>query len=498
MALERNPHANGKPLILRAETACSSHLRTDRRASPQAWFAFANRYTRPMNVHRALLAGLGLLLLAAPVAARDWHVRTDGNDSADGTSATPLASLRRALQLAAPGDVVRVHGGTYFETAPIDANAAATAGMPIVVEPADGSRPVFDASGMAADSNFVRIGGSHYVFRGLEFRNARRTTFSVWGGQDITIEDCWIHHGVRGALYPGNGAVRIRFVGNRVWRNVQVNNPPVEGSGWPSAVNLSDDGDVVAGNRVFENFGEGIGVYGRQHAVRDNVVHDNWSVDIYVSNAELSAIERNTLLSVGTAEFLRFGAAAIGINLANESASDPIRLDAIRVANNLIGGPRRRCLGQWNGYSGVPMHAVEIRANTLACAASDVAWHADAGDHGGSMFAGNLVWQRNPARPVASVAGSTGIGYDHNLWFGGDALPAAVQGAGDVYADPQFANADALDAEGFQPIASSPAVDAAVPASIADDLFGLPRPFGAAPDLGAIEHRPLLLRDGFE
>lgn len=451
-----------------------------------------------MIEHRAHFAGLCLLLFAAPALARDWHVRTDGNDSGDGTPTAPLASLRAALDRADPGDVVRVHAGTYFETAPIDANAAGTSGMPIVVEPADGSRPVFDAIGMAPDSNFVRVGGSHYIFRGLKFRNARRTTFSVWGGQDITIEDCWVHHSVRGALYPGNGAVRIRFLDNRVWRNVQVNNPPVEGGGWPSAVNLSDDGDVVTGNRIFENFGEGIGLYGRHHAVRDNQVRDNWSIDIYVSNATDSTVERNTLLALGTPEFLRFGAAAIGINLANESASDPIQLDAIRIANNLIGGPRRRCLGQWNGYSGVPMHAVEIRANTLACAASDVAWHADAGDHGGSVFAGNLVWQRNPVQPVASVSGSSGISYDHNLWFGGNALPAAVQGAGDLLADPQLANADALDAEGFLPIASSPAVDAAVPASIAEDLHALPRPFGPAPDLGAIEYRPPLLRDGFE
>lgn len=451
-----------------------------------------------MIEYRARLPCLCLLLLAAPVPARDWHVRTDGSDAGDGTTAAPLASLYEALQRADRGDVVRVHGGTYFETRPIGADAAATAGMPIVVEPADGSRPVFDASGMAPDSNFVRVGGSHYVFRGLEFSNARRTTFSVWGGQDITIEDCWIHHSVRGALYPGNGAARIRFVGNRVWRNVQINKLPVTGGGWPSAVNLSDDGDVVTGNQVFENFGEGIGLYGRHHAVRDNHVRDNWSVDIYVSNAADSVVERNTLISRNIVEFHRDGAPAIGISLANESATDPIQLDAVRIANNLIGGPRRRCLSQWNGYSGVPMHAVEIRANTLACAASDVAWHADAGDHGGSVFAGNLVWQRNPARPVASVGGSTGISYDHNLWFGGDALPAAVQGAGDVLADPQLANADALDAEGFIAVATSPAIDAAVPASIGEDLFALPRPYGAAPDLGAIEFRPPLLRDGFE
>jgi hypothetical protein len=451
-----------------------------------------------MNAYRALLAGLCLLLCAAPVLARDWHVRSDGSDSGDGTLAAPLASLREALDRADPGDVVRVHGGTYVETAPIDANVAATAGMPILIVPADGSRPVFDASGMPPDSNFVRVGGSHYVFRGLEFRNARRTTFSVWNGQDITIEDCWIHHGVRGALYAGGTAARVRFLGNRVWRNVQVNNPPSPDIGWPSAVNASDEGDLIAGNTVFENFGEGLGVYGHGHVVRDNAVRDNWSVEIYINNAEHSVVERNTMIARDVAEFRRDGAPAVGISLANEDADDPIRLDAIRVANNLIGGPRRRCLSQWNGYSGAPMHAVEIRANTLACTAADVAFHLDPGDHGGSVFAGNLVWQRNPAKAIAGVGGASGVGYDHNLWFGGNALPAAVQGAGDVLAHPQLANADALDDDGFMPLAGSPAVDAAAPASIAEDLYALPRPFGAAPDLGAIEHRPPLLRDGFE
>lgn len=452
---------------------------------------------------RLLALPLLYLTLIAPAITRDWHVRTDGNDNGDGgiddgTLAAPLASLRRALQLAAPGDVVRVHGGTYFETANINASKSASAGSPIEVRAHDAARPLLDGSLMPADTSFVTVSGRHYRFRGLEFRNARRATFSVWGGQDVSIEDCWIHHSMRGALYPGNGALRIRFIGNHVWRNVQVNNPPVEGSGWPSAVNLSDDGDLVTGNAVYENFGEGLGVYGTNHQVRDNLVHDNYSVDIYVNNAALSSIERNTLIARGQPEFLRLGAPALGISLANESASDPVRLDVIRIANNLIGGPRRRCLSQWNGYSDAPMQAVEIRANTLACNATDVAWHLDPGDHSGSVFAGNLVWQRNPARPAASVSGSTGISYDHNLWFGGNALPAAVLGIGDVSSDPQLRDADATDASGFEIDAASPARDAAVVASIDQDLFALPRPFGAAPDLGAIEYRPPLLVDGFE
>ncbi len=436
---------------------------------------------------------------AAAVEARDWHVRTDGNDSGDGSVSAPLASLRRALQLAQPGDVVQIHAGSYFETAGASASRLASAGAEIVVQGYAGARPVLDASLMPEDTNFITVGGSHYVFRGLELRNARRTTFSVWGGQDIRIEDCWIHHGWRGALYPGNGAASIQFLGNRVWRNVQINNPVAASGGWPSAVNLAGEGHLAAGNWIHENFGEGIGVYGRNHAVRDNRVHDNYSVDIYVNNVESSVVERNALIATGVPEFWRLGAPAVAISLANESAEDPIRLDLVRIVNNVVGGPRRRCLSQWNGYSGAPMNRVTVRGNTFACSAADVAWHLDPGTHTGSVFAGNLVWQRNPTQAVVRVSGSNGVAYDHNAWFGGNAMPAAaVQGPGDVLADPQLLAPDSGGVAGFAPGATSPLVDAAVAASIDEDHYALPRPWGSAPDLGAIEYRGPLLIDGFE
>lgn len=436
--------------------------------------------------------------LAAPAGARDWHVRTDGNDGNDGSLGAPLASLRRALQLAQPGDHVRIHAGTYFETQGSSASQLASAAAPIVVQGHDGARPVLDGSLMPAETSFITVGGSHYVFRGLELRNAQRTTFSVWGGQDLLIEDCWIHHGWRGALYPGNGAARIRFVGNRVWRNVQINNPVASSGGWPSAVNLAGEGHVAGGNWVHENYGEGIGVYGRNHAVHDNHVHDNYSVDIYVNNVANSVVERNALIATGVAEFWRMGAPAVAISLANESASDPIRLDQVRIANNVIGGPRRRCLSQWNGYSGAPMQAVEIRANTIVCSAADVAIHLDPGSHSGSTFAGNLVWQRELTRAVVRVDGSGGVSYDHNAWFGGNALPAAVQGPGDVLVAPQLLAPDSGSVGGLAPAASSPLVDTAAAGSIGEDHYALARPWGNAPDLGAIEYRAPLLADGFE
>ena len=43
------------------------------------------------------------------------HVSVSGNDTADGSEATPLRTIDRAAELAWPGDTVRVHAGTYRE-----------------------------------------------------------------------------------------------------------------------------------------------------------------------------------------------------------------------------------------------------------------------------------------------------------------------------------------------------------------------------------------------
>lgn len=46
---------------------------------------------------------------------RTWVVKTTGNDSAAGTESAPLRTIARGLSRAQPGDMVKVHGGTYHE-----------------------------------------------------------------------------------------------------------------------------------------------------------------------------------------------------------------------------------------------------------------------------------------------------------------------------------------------------------------------------------------------
>ena len=57
---------------------------------------------------------LGLCLIlawASSAPAADWHVSPDGDDGADGSQATPLASLAEAVQRASAGDRILLERG---------------------------------------------------------------------------------------------------------------------------------------------------------------------------------------------------------------------------------------------------------------------------------------------------------------------------------------------------------------------------------------------------
>lgn len=56
-----------------------------------------------------------LLVSAATISAREYHISVSGNDKNDGSAARPFRTINSAAQLAQPGDVITVHAGTYRE-----------------------------------------------------------------------------------------------------------------------------------------------------------------------------------------------------------------------------------------------------------------------------------------------------------------------------------------------------------------------------------------------
>jgi hypothetical protein len=64
---------------------------------------------------RCFVKSFLLLLITLSAEAREYHVSTKGNDSANGSDLKPLRTINYAARLARPGDVITVHSGVYRE-----------------------------------------------------------------------------------------------------------------------------------------------------------------------------------------------------------------------------------------------------------------------------------------------------------------------------------------------------------------------------------------------
>lgn len=56
-----------------------------------------------------------LLVSAATISAKEYHISVTGNDKNDGSAAKPFRTINFAARLAQPGDIITVHAGTYRE-----------------------------------------------------------------------------------------------------------------------------------------------------------------------------------------------------------------------------------------------------------------------------------------------------------------------------------------------------------------------------------------------
>ena len=90
-------------------------------------------------------AVLGVLLLSAACGAAEYHVSVNGDDANDGSPSRMLKTISAAAALAAPGDVITVHEGTYRERVTPPRGGESDAKR-IVYQAAPGERAVIKGS----------------------------------------------------------------------------------------------------------------------------------------------------------------------------------------------------------------------------------------------------------------------------------------------------------------------------------------------------------------
>lgn len=427
-------------------------------------------------------AVLSLLAASATASAATLYVSTSGNDANPGTLASPFRTITKASSAARAGDVVEVRGGVYGENVKIGAKGSATAR--IVFRSYPGETAIIDGATTALDSNLVTLAGAAYVdFSGFEVRNAKRIGICGYPANHVRITNNRIHRSERNGIYFGSTSSDVTIEGNAIYNNVLHNQyHTLTSGGWGQAVAISNTPrTTIRANKVHENDGEGIVVLLSDDAVVEkNEVRDNFSVGIYLDNAQTSKIDANFVYSSGNTRYFRGGYPASGIGTANENYSTANPLDRLTITNNIVVNTKYGFYYS-NEEAGGGLKNSIVANNTFHNASRAMLWIA-AATHTGTTIQNNIFSQ---VTGTMTDVGGTGVTYGANVWYGGSAGAAA--GTGDVLADPRFVNATGTRADDFRLTTGSPAVERAVDltSTVGGDYFGTSRT--GTPDIGAHE-----------
>ncbi len=427
----------------------------------------------------------------------------------------------------------------------------AAAGDLYLWAPGGGSPATHDVGVIRDDAyqdGFLVNQASHLTLYGLTVRFAGGHGVSVLGN-DVRIEKCRLRfNGKAGVNLYGYGSIATsdaQIVKNDIYSNVMRNWPRgrYKFGGWAAGAVSNGTANVLyQGNVSHRNHGEGMLVYGGPggDVFRDNVVYDNWSVNLYVDNHPNVVVERNFLYSSGPnpSDLYNNGdpdpsdqknlrrLRPEGIMTADENYGNGSHLSNVLIANNVILNCRRG-LTHYANAAGSGLKYVSVLNNTIVAPATLIPGEGpvagivipyNGGNNVGSSYRNNLVYASQPSTYVLyseDIPSQTekfqGLSLGNNLWFhtarsapfhwGASysasydytqaqwlALSGTAHGAGDVYANPMLVNSQDFDAFTKRPLdASSPAVDHGTGVALSGDYGECPRPTGAQYEMGAFE-----------
>jgi Right handed beta helix region len=458
-----------------------------------------------MRPGAAVFLGFVLLSLPRTVNAADWYVDASAAPSGDGSKSKPFQTINDALAGLSRGDTVWIAAGTYDETVDVE-NLPGTGRTTFRASP--GAKPVVDGTSGSASAGFVlQSGVADVTFMGLTIQNALGGALGVQfyyadGGQVIDCTTKNISSSAVTFYYSSQGTVS----GSTLQGNVG---------------GRKTTGTVVTNNEVYGASAEGIGLFDGSTGctVSHNVIHDNYSVNLYLDSISHSTFDGNLIYETSAGNDLE------GIEISDEYYSDlaaPVN-SYNTITNNVVVGNNEGIVfwfsGEWptdalNDQSGLRYDV--ISNNTVVDDKGSLKWDASPA-HVGTTIENNIFAASSTSSPIyllqANSAG--GISLDHNLWYEpsvsqaflwvGDQVDyagfvsASMQGTGDVLANPEFAGAwSAPPATNLALGKESPAIGTgATLSSVPDDYLGAPRPSGHY-DIGAFQFGAMPGGDGGE
>jgi parallel beta-helix repeat protein len=217
-----------------------------------------------MNLLRLCPAvGAAALCLAAPASATTYYVATNGNDTFNGSSTNPWATLQHAVETIAPGDTILVRSGTYA-----------------------GCR-IRNSGTSTAPKTLARDTGATVVINTPGPQNSHSSLIEIENGSGTDVTD-WIVDGFEVANSPHHG-IDIRITNRITIRNCYAHNSAPAASGDGIFLAFSQH-PLIENNEVAFNTEHGI--YDSNSAdyptIRGNISHDNHGGGIQL-NADYSS-----------------------------------------------------------------------------------------------------------------------------------------------------------------------------------------------------------------
>ncbi len=367
-------------------------------------------------------------------------IETDGSDSGTCAASSPCRSFNRAYEVAAPGEVVDVAGGTY-PAQRIEHDSSKTSATDVYFRPAAGA-----AVNVAGN---IDAYGSHVTFMAMR---ALDTEIPYDGPADVSDVTFW---GMDARNFTIDSGSEINVIG---------------GDYGPAS---SCGGSYGGGNNGIRM--NRPGVMPSDILIWGVDIHDVQSYDLVQCHIECLIVGAGQNITVRGSRFWNCSIFDIFLQPFNGAISD------VTLENNWFATPTdpdgKANSGRAVEFSGGgPWRNLLIRHNSVNTAIN-LNDGAASPQYENALVIGNVA-----ERAIACYKGVT---YRYNVWFGGGTCdPSDVSGGS---APPFLRASDRGDLDYH--LTGGPAVDR-VPASasnLVDDIDGQPRPDGPALDAGSDE-----------
>lgn len=340
----------------------------------------------------ALASIAGSLSLAIPAYAATYYVSTAGSDSNPGTASAPFLTIRKALGLLSPGDILTIRDGTYSGSSNALSNLPNGSSGAYITIQAENEGSVIITGGLSTssqnqylifkglrfhDSYGRGILGNHIKFLRNEFKggcasgNCANTTVGsndYSGTGDILFEDNWFH-GLGGRynllIYNSNRVVIRRAVVRHDGGWTDSKGDPEAGINFYNSSNCSSQNVIVLDNTLSYHTWQG-GIYNVYNSASPNATNNNSWYGSIILNSRGSGfiLDGNGAQSGHLIKDLVSWDVDFGVNLGTGST----RVTGMTIDRVTTGRTTRTSSGngfvQWASWSGTITNAIITNVNS--------------------------------------------------------------------------------------------------------------------------------------